>query len=222
MKFSSDWAGKTGTSQDYKDIWFVATNPNVSFGTWMGYDEPKSMEVRYKGLSYYLRNIYLWADFMNAAYDVAPELVDPSETLKMPSGIVSRSFCAISGLLPSKACADAGLVRTDLFNEKFAPTKVDNSLVSGQYVQIGNAKYVALDSTPAEFVQTGLILNPKSIQKLFGITTNATQLLPKNSGLANASVPNATMQDNGKTPAAPSISSSSGSIQCEENILNMM
>ena len=32
LKFSSDWAGKTGTSQDYKDTWFVATNPNVSFG----------------------------------------------------------------------------------------------------------------------------------------------------------------------------------------------
>ena len=41
LKFSSDWAGKTGTSQDYKDTWFVATNPNVSFGVWNGYDEPK-------------------------------------------------------------------------------------------------------------------------------------------------------------------------------------
>jgi penicillin-binding protein len=210
LKFSSDWAGKTGTSQEYKDIWFVATNPNVSFGTWMGYDEPKSMEVKYKGLSYYIRNIYLWADFMNAAYDISPELVDPSETLKMPNGIVSRSFCAISGLLPSKACADAGLVRTDLFNEKFAPTKVDNSLVSGgRYVQIGNVKYVALDSTPAEFVKTGSILNPESIKKLYGITANTTQLLPNSSGLANA----ATMQDNGKTPSAPSISLASNIIK---------
>lgn len=212
LKFSSDWAGKTGTGQEYKDVWFVATNPNVSFGTWIGYDEPKSMEVKYKGLSYYVRNIYLWADFMNAAYDIAPELVDPSETLKMPNGIVSRSFCAISGLLPSKACANAGLVRTDLFNEKFAPTKVDNSLTSGNYVQIGNMKYVALDSTPAEFVETGLILNPESINKLFGITANATQLLPNSRGLANTAVPNATMQDNGKTPTAPSISSSSSRI----------
>ena len=44
LKFSSDWAGKTGTSQDYKDTWFVATNPNVSFGVWNGYDKPKSLK----------------------------------------------------------------------------------------------------------------------------------------------------------------------------------
>ena len=34
----------------------------------------------------------------------------------MPEGVVSRSFCGISGLAPSNACADAGLVRSDLFN----------------------------------------------------------------------------------------------------------
>ncbi|MCQ6274410.1 penicillin-binding protein [Bacillus sp. V3B] len=212
LKFSSDWAGKTGTGQNYKDVWFVATNPNVSFGTWIGYDEPKPMEVNYKGLSYYIRNIYLWADFMNAAYDVSPELVDPSETLKMPSGIVRRSFCASSGLLPSDACSEAGLVRTDLFNEKFVPTKVDDSLTSGEYVQIGDKKYIALDSTPAEFTESGLMVNPDSMKKLFGITTNANQLLPKSSGLANASIPDATMKDNGKIPSAPDVSFSSSSM----------
>ena len=51
LKFRSDWAGKTGTSQDYKDVWFVATNPNVSFGTWMGYDNPKPVQTSYKGMS---------------------------------------------------------------------------------------------------------------------------------------------------------------------------
>jgi len=212
LKFSSDWAGKTGTSQDYHDSWFVATNPNVSFGVWNGYDEPKMMELSYKGLSYGVRNIYLWADLMNVAYDVAPELVDPSESLQMPNGIVSRSFCAISGLLPSDACSKAGLVRTDLFNEKLGPTKVDDSLINGKFVRIGDKKYVALDSTPAEFTETGLILNPDSIQKLFGITTNTSQLIPKNSSLANALVPDAQMQDNGKTPSALTISLSGNKI----------
>ena len=130
---------------------------------------PKTMGSN-KGLTYSLQNIYLWADLMNAAYDVAPELVDPSESLPMPDGIVSRSFCAVTGHLPSDACSKAGLVRTDLFNAKFVPTKADDSLISGKFVTIGDKKYMALDSTPAEFTETGLILNPDAMQKLFGVS----------------------------------------------------
>lgn len=201
LKFSSDWAGKTGTGQEYKDAWFVATNPNVSFGTWIGYDTPKPLQVTYKGLSYSNRNIYLWAKLMNAAYDVAPELVDPSETVKMPGGIVRRSFCAISGLLPSDACTKAGLVETDLFNAKYVPSKVDDSLVEGKYVQIGDKKYLALDSTPEEFAESGLILNPDYIEKIFGISVNMQQLIPKNKERwANILLPDDKMEDNGKVP----------------------
>ncbi|MGG0717361.1 transglycosylase domain-containing protein [Robertmurraya massiliosenegalensis] len=201
LKFSSDWAGKTGTSQEYKDAWFVATNPNVSFGTWIGYDTPKPLQVTYKGLSYSNRNIYLWAQLMNAAYDVAPELIDPSETVKMPGGIVRRSFCAISGLLPSDACTKAGLVETDLFNAKYVPSKVDDSLVEGKYVQIGDKKYLALDSTPEEFAESGLILNPDYIEKIFGISVNTEQLIPKNKERwANILLPDDKMEDNGKVP----------------------
>ncbi|GIW49879.1 MAG: hypothetical protein KatS3mg080_0490 [Anoxybacillus sp.] len=77
LKFSADWAGKTGTSQNTKDAWFVATNPNVTFGTWMGYDTPKPLEKSYKGLSYSQRNLLLWAQLMNGAYDIRPELIAP-------------------------------------------------------------------------------------------------------------------------------------------------
>src|SRR5699024_8389603 len=38
-----DWAGKTGTSTEYKDSWFMGTNPNVTLGTWMGYETPTSV-----------------------------------------------------------------------------------------------------------------------------------------------------------------------------------
>ena len=97
----------------------------------------------------------------------------------MPDGIVSRSFCAITGQLPSDACSNAGLVRTDLFNAKFVPTKADNSLISGRFVTIGNKRYMALDSTPAEFSETGLILNPDAMQNLFSVSANVSQLIPR-------------------------------------------
>lgn len=201
LKFSSDWAGKTGTGQDFKDAWFVGINPNVSFGTWIGYDTPKPLQVNYKGLSYSNRNIYLWSQLMNAAYDVAPELVDPSETVKMPGGIVRRSFCAISGLLPSDACSRAGLVETDLFNAKYVPNKVDDSLIEGKYVQIGDKKYLALESTPDEFAGVGLILNPDYIEQIFGVKVNPEQLIPAKNRWSNILLPDDKLSDNGKTPS---------------------
>lgn len=136
LAFSSDWAGKTGTGQNYWDAWFVATNPNVTFGTWMGYDTPKSLKGTYNGLEYNKRNIYYWADLINAAYKVDSKLVDPDKRFEMPGGIVSRSFCGVSGLLPSSSCQKAGLVKSDLFIAKYAPSRADNSFIDGQYVSV--------------------------------------------------------------------------------------
>lgn len=208
LKFNSDWAGKTGTSQDYKDTWFVATNPNVSFGVWNGYDTPKPLQSN-KGLTYSLQNIYLWADLMNAAYDVAPELVDPSEDLARPDGIVTRTFCAVTGSVATDACSKAGLVRTDLFNSKFALSQANdgNFLVNGKMVTIGGSKYMALDSTPAEFTETGLVVNPNYMQKIFGVKMDASYL-SKNSNISSASKRN----ENGKVPSALSISVSGNTI----------
>ncbi len=36
-------AGKTGTTNDYKDAWFVGFSPDLVAGVWVGYDEPKSL-----------------------------------------------------------------------------------------------------------------------------------------------------------------------------------
>lgn len=217
LKFRADWAGKTGTSQEYKDSWFVATNPNVSFGVWNGYDTPKPMDYRYKGLNYGIRNIYLWADFMNAVYDIAPDLVAPTQTVQRPPGIVSRSFCAITGLAPTEACANAGLVKSDIFNAKFVPRQGDSSFTSGKYVTIGDKKYMALDSTPAEFAETGLIIDPEFMQKLFGVRIDLSIITAKNSGLASALVPAAKLNENGKVPAPVAVSQSGNTISWSSN-----
>src|SRR5699024_1078985 len=56
-----DWAGKTGTTDDYWDAWSVGTNPNVTVGTWIGYNTPSSIYCSTCSLSYSKRNQYLWA-----------------------------------------------------------------------------------------------------------------------------------------------------------------
>ncbi|WP_460578433.1 transglycosylase domain-containing protein, partial [Gracilibacillus alcaliphilus] len=83
LKFQADWAGKTGTSQDSKDYWFVATNPNVTLGVWLGYPSNLVLDAGYSQ-----RTMRLWASIANAAYDVDAEVINPSQRFQEPDGIV--------------------------------------------------------------------------------------------------------------------------------------
>ncbi|MEG0259225.1 MAG: transglycosylase domain-containing protein, partial [Lysinibacillus sp.] len=206
LKFSSDFAAKTGTTQDYKDVWFVGYNPNISLGVWMGYDQPRSL--------YTFNNTYrqpserinmMWGTLMNAMYDVNPELLDPKTSFKAPKSVVSASFCGISGLAPSAACASAGLVRSDLFNAKvFLPSQPDDSLTSSSVVTIEGKTYNAHPNTPTEFVKAaGSGINQAFIKRMLGpLGGNPASLLPKNSSLAESSVAAVDFPNDGVAPAA--------------------
>lgn len=205
LKFHTDWAGKTGTGTDYIDSWFVATNPNVTFGIWTGYDTPKSLQAP-GNLTYSQRNNNLWAALINSAYTVKPGLIAPKAEFNMPQGIIKKSFCAVSGMLPSPACSAAGLVESDYFNTKFVPTKMDDSLISGNYVEIGDKKYLANSSTPDDFAQKGIMLNPDFITRIAGNNfKDYNQLIPKRDRWKNILVPNAKLEENGKSPASVSL-----------------
>ncbi|MBP3949785.1 transglycosylase domain-containing protein [Bacillus suaedae] len=154
LSFSADWAGKTGTSQDSKDSWFVGTNPNVTLGVWIGYDDQQEIEGNSGS-----RTQQIWANLANSAYSIYPELMAPTNRFEVPSGIVSRSICSLTGLLPSRICQEAGLVTTDLFNAKFVPQKTDDSLENTRYVTINGVNYLALDSTPVEFTEEGVMIS---------------------------------------------------------------
>lgn len=202
LGFNADWAGKTGTGQDYRDAWFVATNPNVTFGTWIGYDTPKSMYGHYKGLSYSQRNLLLWSKLMNVAYEINPDLVAPKDSFKMPGGLVKRQYCAMSGLLPSDICKEAGLVAEDIFNAKFAPTEVDDNLERGKYLIVDEKAYRVPETAPEEFVQEGIMVKKEFLEKndLKDLTA-LNDLLPKNDQWTNIVVTETEpLQDNGIAP----------------------
>lgn len=208
-----DWAGKTGTTDDYHDAWFIATNPNVTFGTWIGYDTPHSLQYSGAPLSYSQRNLKLWAALMNSAADIKPELVTPSDNFKRPEGIVERSYCAISGMLPSELCQQAGLVKTDLFNAKYVPTKVDDSLIgSGSYVTVNGKSVIAGPKTPSEFTKgKGLSFNPEFLKRNgYDKLSDISVLFPRTEtekwekiGVSSGAVGSA-LKDDGKAPGAPS------------------
>jgi penicillin-binding protein 1A len=57
-------AGKTGTTNDEKDAWFVGFTPNVITAAWVGYDQPRSLGVSSTGGRTALP---IWIEYMKAA-----------------------------------------------------------------------------------------------------------------------------------------------------------
>lgn len=217
LKFQSDFGAKTGTTQNHNDSWLVGYNPNISLGVWLGYgDDTQTL--------YYMNNRYnhpsvrinmLWSNMMNAMYDVNSELVDAPNNFTAPEGVVTRSFCGISGLAVSDACSQAGLVKSDLFNAAvLLPTAKDDSLISSSYVEINGNRYRALDSTPGEFVVSGGYgVNQDFINRMLGkFGGNASKLFPAKSAFGGNVVSEEVFNADGSAPAAVSAAMSNGTI----------
>lgn len=202
LKFSADFAAKTGTTQDYKDVWLVGYNPNVTLGVWMGYDKPKTLSSFNGTYGQPSERVnLLWAKLMNSQYDANPELVDTNKQFARPKNVISASFCGISGDAPSKECSQAGLVRSDLFNRNvFVPSRRDDSLISASSVMINGKAYRALDSTPSEFViKGGAGINPDFADRMLGrLGGDPSKLWPKSE--SSKVVSSARFNADGKAP----------------------
>ncbi len=87
----NDLAGKTGTTNDIKDTWFVGFNPDVVTGVWMGFDQPASMGKQESGGT---SSLPIWVDYMRLALKDSPDVGFPK-----PAGIVSRRVDPVTGEL---------------------------------------------------------------------------------------------------------------------------
>nr|WP_197687045.1 penicillin-binding protein 1A [Chromobacterium sp. ASV5] len=77
-----DLAGKTGTTSDWKDAWFVGFNPNLVAATWVGFDQPRSLgRYGYGGTA----ALPIWINYMGNALKGQPEV-----DLPVPAGIVVK------------------------------------------------------------------------------------------------------------------------------------
>jgi membrane carboxypeptidase/penicillin-binding protein len=90
-------AGKTGTTNEYRDAWFVGYTKALVTGVWVGYDTPKPI---LPGSAYAADvAVPLWARFMVAATDG-----DPVQPFRAPRGIVTAQICRLSGKRPAGGC----------------------------------------------------------------------------------------------------------------------
>lgn len=154
-----DIAGKTGTTNNSNDLWFVGYTPELSMGVWVGYDEPYPMPDSDKYVP-----MVVWGKVMKQVIEKQPSLSPGDSTFTRPDGIVSATVDSKSGLLPSELSKEAGHTITDLFNRRFVPTKVDDSHQKARLVTYNEERYLAKEGTPDDFVTEGVFFrSPDSL-----------------------------------------------------------
>src|SRR5262249_4068321 len=104
LGFTLPAAGKTGTTNDFNDAWFIGFTPSLVAGVWVGFDQPHT--ILPNGFAADVA-VPMWANFMK----VATKGDKPAGFLA-PSGIVTANVCRLSGKLAADACNHA-VVRDD-------------------------------------------------------------------------------------------------------------
>ncbi|MCL6635286.1 MAG: penicillin-binding protein 1A, partial [Peptococcaceae bacterium] len=183
-------AGKTGTTDDGKDIWFVGYTPELVASVWIGYDQPTAMPYAYGG-TYPAR---IWQEVMSRALrDV------PVRDFPRPDGIVTATVDGKSGLLPGPNSPADGRV-TDLFAEGTVPAAVDNVHV---FMEVCAASgQLPNEYCPDRVIRPVLKLPynvPSFVQdySLRAPTETCTLHGPGTAGSLNPAIPGAKPKDNG-------------------------
>jgi len=88
--------GKTGTTNDYHDAWFVGFNSSVVVGVWVGFDQPERIIAGGTGARVALP---IWADFMRRTVRRLP-----AEQFVVPDGLEPREMCRVSYLRAVQSC----------------------------------------------------------------------------------------------------------------------
>jgi 1A family penicillin-binding protein len=97
--FTLPAAGKTGTTNDYHDAWFVGYTPNLATGVWVGYDQPRT--IIGNGYAGDLA-VPLWGRFMATATQEHKH-----EGFSVPATVRGATICRLTGKLATDGCRDA-------------------------------------------------------------------------------------------------------------------
>ena len=117
-------AGKTGTTDEYRDAWFVGFSTSVVAGVWVGFDQPTPISREASGARVALP---IWADFMKRA---AREL--PARDFPVPAGVSGESLCAVTHLKPVAGCP----LYTEYFKEGDDPPSQLCTVHRGTFQQV--------------------------------------------------------------------------------------
>ncbi|HKM58743.1 MAG TPA: PBP1A family penicillin-binding protein [Chthoniobacterales bacterium] len=148
-------AGKTGTTDDYKDAWFVGFTNSLTCGVWAGFDQPQSIEENAYGATLALP---IWVKVM----EKASRKKYPDGPFPPPEPLVHVKLCSISNRLATDACDAAGDSYDITLPQSVGPT--ESCPVHGPR-QFGESGESQLPSNRSESF-TGRLF--RSLRHLFG------------------------------------------------------
>src|SRR5882672_6548416 len=100
LGFKLPAAGKTGTTNDYKDAWFLGYTSTLTCGVWVGFDQPTTIIPHGYGAALALP---VWTQVMNKAAERYP-----AEPLQPTVPLQHTTVCSISNQLATTGCSAAG------------------------------------------------------------------------------------------------------------------
>jgi 1A family penicillin-binding protein len=111
--FALPAGGKTGTTDDHADAWFVGFTPSLAAGVWVGFDRPQ--QIMRRGFASVVA-VPAWAGFMKAA-----TTGNKAEWIRVPAGVSHIRRCRASGGLANEYCELTGEVDDDYVSFGHAP-----------------------------------------------------------------------------------------------------
>ncbi|MEY2510402.1 MAG: penicillin-binding protein [Verrucomicrobiota bacterium] len=114
LGFKLPAAGKTGTTNDYKDAWFVGYTNAITCGVWVGFDQPQTIMAHGYGAALALP---VWTQVMTKAAQRYP-----AQELQATMPLARATVCSISNHLATTGCNAAGTAYETTLPDDKVPT----------------------------------------------------------------------------------------------------
>ncbi|MGT2888579.1 penicillin-binding protein PBP1B [Streptococcus didelphis] len=92
----ADWIGKTGTTENYSDVWLMLSTPKVTLGGWAGHDNNNSLAP----LTGYNNNSDYMAHLVNAINQADPNAFGVNQRFSLDKGVIKANVLKATGLQP--------------------------------------------------------------------------------------------------------------------------
>ncbi|MEA5049842.1 MAG: transglycosylase domain-containing protein [Oscillospiraceae bacterium] len=122
------YAGKSGTTSDAKDYWYIGMNPYYVTASWQGYDQPQYMPMSERK--------YAGAAFKQVMAAISADLA--YKTFPTSDNVIALSFCKQTGLLAGPACTE---VLTGWYKRGVYPDVCDHAAEMAKWAEESGNMY---------------------------------------------------------------------------------
>jgi penicillin-binding protein 1A len=150
-------AGKTGTSTDFQDAWFIGYTPEMLVGVWVGYDEKRSLGDKETGGRVAAP---IWLEFMRKALDEAPV-----RDFSLPEGVVFVHIDPRTGL---RAAPGSGTSLLECFRRGTEPQALTE--VASAPVQADRNESRTVSSAPPNIAHNPSTPPPNTVASVSNVT----------------------------------------------------